>query len=245
MNLENRSDGQPEVHGRGHEDAVGGDHRVEDALDVVLLLAHAGDEGAVLLLAADVAGLARLDVQVAQADDLVLALAGIGGVELLERRLEHDAAVAVVAGAAVEPQEPHRHASRSSPCTPARRGRRAEGNRHARSRVRERNPTRRLPRTRPPMAAQAWCRRWDSNPHALSGHPILSRARLPVPPHRHDARPIRDPYRDTRERDRGRRAGLRGPCPSAGAPRAARQRDQYCEAKVVVHICGPMPLLMA
>ena len=74
---------------------------------------------------------------------------GIRGVELLERLLEHDAAVAVVAGAAIEPQEPHRHASRSSPCTAARRGRRAEGNRHARSRVREGNPTRRPPRARP------------------------------------------------------------------------------------------------
>src|SRR5664280_2254431 len=37
------------------------------------------------------------------------------GVELLERLLEHDAAVAVVTRAAVQPQEPHRHASCSSP----------------------------------------------------------------------------------------------------------------------------------
>ena len=63
----------------------------------------------------------------------------------------------------------------------------------ARSLVREWNPTRPHPRARPRGAAEVhilsrgsdWCRRWDSNPHALSGHPILSRARLPVPPHRH------------------------------------------------------------
>ncbi len=33
-----------------------------------------------------------------------------------------------------------------------------------------------------------WCRRRESNPHALLGHKILSLARLPVPPRRHVVR---------------------------------------------------------
>ena len=31
-----------------------------------------------------------------------------------------------------------------------------------------------------------WCRRRGSNPHGFRGHWILSPARLPIPPHRHD-----------------------------------------------------------
>ena len=124
----------------------------------------------------------------------MVALTRVRGVELLERLLEHDAAVAVVAGAAIEPQEPHRHASRSSPCTAARRVRRAEGNRHARSRVREGNPTRRPPRARLARprghaftgpAQQTLVPEVGLEPTRPFRHPILSRARLPVPPHRH------------------------------------------------------------
>ena len=48
-------------------------------------------------------------------------LATAAGLEILAKGGNAaDAAVAVVAGAAVEPQEPHRHASCSSPCTAAR-----------------------------------------------------------------------------------------------------------------------------
>ena len=73
-----------------------------------------------------------------------------------------------------------------------------------------------------------WCRRWDSNPHEINSHWILSPACLPVPPLRHgrDSERVCGDDRIARELS-GSRPGLRvlraltraagfpkiGPCP--------------------------------
>ena len=44
------------------------------------------------------------------------------------------------------------------------------------------------PRVAGSQVERGWCRRRESNPHALLGHKILSLARLPVPPRRHVVR---------------------------------------------------------
>ena len=53
------------------------------------------------------------------------------------------------------------------------------------ARVTETDNFEELGRFRTPYCVIGWCRRRDSNPHALFGHYILNVARLPIPPLRH------------------------------------------------------------